>query len=200
MTKEKIHEICEYYRIDNYTINDDLSIDVNDDVILHHMNLEKIPLNFNRVSGYFDCSDNNLISLEGCPPYIGSHFLCDVNELSSLKKAPKHINGNFLCYSNKLISLQYSPHYIDGDFFLLNNNIRSFQYFPQVKDKIELYDNPIQELWDLFKDKNHINYFNELDIIQNDGDTVILDRLNYFLTDIGKKEVNEKKVKNYKVK
>ena len=55
-------------------------------------------------------------------------------------------------------------------------------------------DNPIYEIWRLFHDKYRIEFFNDCDIIQ-DG-IIILDRLNYFLEEIGEKSV--KKINGYK--
>ena len=54
---------CFKYGIINYTINKDFSIDVNENVNLSNRGLKKLPLKFNKVNGYFDCSRNNLTSL-----------------------------------------------------------------------------------------------------------------------------------------
>ena len=43
----KINEICQKYDIENYTINDDNSIDVDGDVDLYKCELTELPLNFN---------------------------------------------------------------------------------------------------------------------------------------------------------
>ena len=67
MDKELIKEICIRYKIKNYSINSDGSIDVDDNVNLSFMELSKLPIKFNKVSGCFDCSHNNLTSLEGSP-------------------------------------------------------------------------------------------------------------------------------------
>jgi hypothetical protein len=52
-----------------YTINDDFTIDVNGDVDLSFTKLVEFPdyIQFNYVNGYFNCSNNYLISLKGCP-------------------------------------------------------------------------------------------------------------------------------------
>ena len=111
------------------------------------------------------------------------------------------VNGTFNCMNNKLTSLKNSPEYMSGSLNVFQNNIKTFDYFPKKIDGlIFLESNPIDELWSLFLDRNHIDYFNELDIIQEDGKVVILERLNYFLTDIGKEEVTKDDIKNYKVK
>ena len=60
MKEQEIHDICEKYDIKNYTINPDGSIDVDDGVDLSGKDLIKIPLKFNKVNGWFDCSYNRL--------------------------------------------------------------------------------------------------------------------------------------------
>ena len=59
---EDIHEICRKYWI-KYTINVDGSIDTDDNVDLDYLGLTKLPLKFNKINGYFDCCNNELISL-----------------------------------------------------------------------------------------------------------------------------------------
>jgi len=151
-----IHYICKKYNIRDYTINsEDGSIDVNGSVDLIDKGLNKLPddIKINRVTGYFDCEDNYLTSLEGCPRYVGGNFYCRRNNINSFEGFPKHIGGNFYCG-----------------------------------------ENPIVEIWGLFRDPSKIEFFNDCDIIQ-DG-VVILDRLNFFLEEIGKKPVT--KVEGYK--
>ena len=79
-----IEEICKRYDIKNYTINPDGTIDVDGGVFLYDMNLEELPLSFNKVSGYFDCGRNKLTSLKGCPEKIGKEFRCFNTPLSSI--------------------------------------------------------------------------------------------------------------------
>ncbi len=105
MTEQEIHDICKKYKIKNYIINSDGSIDVDGNVNLVKKNLKEIPLKFNRVSGYFNCSNNNLTTLEGCPKKVDGNFYCHKNELTSLEGCPKYVGGNFYFYHNQLTSL-----------------------------------------------------------------------------------------------
>ena len=109
---EFIKNFCEKYYITNYTINDDLSIDVDGNVDIGYTPtkksiyiLDEIPIKFNKVRGYFDCSNNNLSSLKNCPTYVGKNFSCDENNLSSLEHSPEFVGGSFDCYFNPLESL-----------------------------------------------------------------------------------------------
>jgi hypothetical protein len=55
--------------------------------------------------------------------------------------------------------------------------------------------NLIYNIWELFKDYDRIDFFNDCDPIR-EPDIIILDRLNFFLEKIGKQPVSE--VKGYK--
>ena len=100
MTEQEIHDICNKYNIKKYSINPDGSIDVDGNVELGVYKLDKIPLKFNNVSGYFNISYNNITSLEGCPKYIGETFYCNSNKLTSLEYFPNKINTNTNIYMN----------------------------------------------------------------------------------------------------
>ena len=89
MKEQEIHDICEKYDIKNYTINPDGSIDVDDGVDLSGKDLIKIPLKFNKVNGWFDCSYNRLTTLKGCPKRVfGQYFQCQRNMLIDLEHFP----------------------------------------------------------------------------------------------------------------
>src|SRR5574343_79753 len=72
-TKEEVHKICKSLGIENYKINQDLSIDVNGVIDLINKKLTLLPLKFNKVKGWFDCSNNRLTSLQGAPKEVGGH-------------------------------------------------------------------------------------------------------------------------------
>jgi len=170
--ESEIHKICKKYKIKNYTINSDGSIDVDVAVNLYNeKGLTKLPVKFNKVSGNFWCSSSNLISLEG---------------------SPTEVNGNFLCTNNELTSFQYSPKIIRGDFYCSKNNIKTFEYFPNHVGGLDCRHNPIYEIWELFKDNTKIELLNDCDIFRDEETntpSVIIDRLNDFLLTIGKPQV-----------
>ena len=175
---EDIEEICKQYNISNYIINPDGSIDTND-VYLYSKKLTKLPLKFNKINGYFDCCNNELISLEG---------------------SPKEINGDFYCHNNKLTSFGYVPRIIRGNFSCNRNNIKTFEYFPSfVRCGFFCWGNPIYYIWILFDDTTKIELLNDFDIFRDedtDKPAIVMDRLNDFLLTIGKRTV--KKVNGYK--
>jgi hypothetical protein len=96
MDKELIKEICIRYKIKNYSINSDGSIDVDDNVNLSFMGLSELPLKFNNVLGSFDCGDNILTTLKGSPKRVGGWFDCSNNRLKTLKHCPDYIHNFFI--------------------------------------------------------------------------------------------------------
>lgn len=95
--------------VENYTINDDLNVDVNGNVDLSYRNLVYIPVYFNIVNGGFDCSFNKLTSLKGCPKEVNKWFNCSFNKLQSLEYSPEIVDGSYHCFYNQLTSLRYLP-------------------------------------------------------------------------------------------
>jgi hypothetical protein len=120
-SKEEVEAILKKYRIKNYTINNNLIVDVDGDVNLSSYWLSFIPIKFGVVSGNFVCSQNNLTTLLGAPREVGGDFVCPYCKLTSLRGAPREVSGGFSCSSNKLASLQYSPREVGGNFWCTNN-------------------------------------------------------------------------------
>jgi hypothetical protein len=193
----EIHRICKGYGIENYTINDDLSIDVDGDVELTNISLNEIPLNFGRVSGCFYTTCNKLKSLKFVPKYVNGDFGCSDNDLSSLYNSPQFVGGDFYCRSNNLTSLEGLPKYIIGYINCNDNKIWSFKGIPDnFRGKLYCNLNPIYEIWKLFESPKDIEFFNECDIVREPETLdrkpiVILERLNFFLETIGKPPVEK---------
>ena len=88
------------------------------DVNLYNLHLTKLlDLSDVEVRGAFNCSNNNLTSLEGCPHTVG-HFDCQGNNLTSLEGAPHTVGGYFSCEENPLKSLKGIPKYIGANFYI----------------------------------------------------------------------------------
>jgi len=111
-----ISEICKKYNIQNYNINDNGSVDVNENVHIEGLYLTEIPLMFNKVLGDFYCDSNELTTLKGSPSWVGGNFDCSNNKIKSLEHSPYFVGGYFSCGYNELISLKFSPKEI-GIFF-----------------------------------------------------------------------------------
>ncbi len=143
-----IHEICDKYHIQNYTINNDGSIDVNGNVNLMEKNLDELPVQFNNVTGHFECSINNLTSLKGSPVTVGGQFHCARNKLTTLEYGPKVVNGKtFQCAANRLTSLKGFPKIFKGDYLLCSKNkLTSLKYCPKQLKMIACSANNLESL------------------------------------------------------
>jgi hypothetical protein len=205
-TRKEVIQVCEKCEIENYTINDDLSIDIDGNVNLYYRRLEYLPLKFNYVSGYFGCPENQLETLEGCPQRVGGDFSCIHNELKTLKGSPQTVGGYFDCSNNGLKTLEGCPQTVDGFFdcsnnelktlegspqtvggsFTCNNNkLRDLEHFPEVSGSINIEENTVYLLVYTFienADSFMIEDFNDYEIVRN-RDTVMLDRLQTFIRD-----------------
>lgn len=132
MTTEEIKKVCEELELKNYTINDDMSIDVDGDVNLNWttfpvpmdaIRMSTFPVRFGHVSGGFACSTNVLTSLVGAPHTVGGYFICDSNKLTNLEGSPHTVGGGFSCSFNKLTSLKGSPVTVGGYFYCQANKL-----------------------------------------------------------------------------
>jgi len=126
-----IDAICREYRITNYTVNPDRTVDVDGDVDLSDMGLDKLPLKFGYVSGDFYCGNNELTSLEGAPRKVGGNFYCFNNKLTSLEGSPEEVGGDFYCDDNQLTSLEGAPKEVVNDFDCSDNQLTSLVGAPE---------------------------------------------------------------------
>jgi Leucine-rich repeat (LRR) protein len=133
-TEKEIKDWLDLMKIKNYTIfdlNGQLVVDVKNDVNLITKGLTKIPVKFNKVQGFFDCRNNKLESLEGCPEKVDGFFGCVENQLTSLKGCPKEVGNSFYCSNNKLQSLEGGPKIVSEYFWCANNLLTSLKFAPE---------------------------------------------------------------------
>jgi hypothetical protein len=201
-TREEVIQVCNRYGIGNYTINDDLSIDVGGSVYLNIQDLKYLPLRFNYVSGGFFCRENILVSLEGSPLTVGGNFGCGYNELKTLEGSPQTVNGDFNCYNNELETLEGGPQTVNGYFSCYRNKLKDLEHFPEVNGIIDIEENTVNLLVYTFIEKANsfmIEDFNDYEIVRN-RDTVMLDRLQTFIRDNGLEMPDLEEIKkHYKI-
>ena len=167
-SESEVAEICKRCDIEHWSLEGGL-VNVDDDVYLNDSELNELPLKFGVVTGYFDCSNNNLRSLEGCPLRVGGYFDCSRNNLTSLEGCPKYVGGNFYCNYN---------------------SIREFTGIKYIEKELYCYGNTIENIWRIISpdwkwDEDQMDLFEDLSVIQDDGEAVAIDRLNFFLEEIG---------------
>ena len=105
-------------------------VNVTGDVNLQRLYLRKLPITFGTVGGDFDCLDNKLTSLIGCPTEVIGNFYCSDNKLTSLKGCPHKVGGSFVCSYNNLTSLAGCPREVMEDFYCCNNRLTSLSGCP----------------------------------------------------------------------
>lgn len=162
--KQDINAICKEYGIEGYTINKDGSIDVDRKVNLCNKGLIKLPLKFRKVTGNFDCSFNELTSLEGSPSKA-RYFNCGHNKLTSLEHSPKNVEY-FSCDNNQLTSLEGAPKSMDS-FDCSRNNLKSLHGCPKKVSSFKCSYNKLTSfefgpefVWDSYQcDNNEITNF-----------------------------------------
>jgi hypothetical protein len=218
-SKKEIISICKKFRIKNYTINDDGSVDVDGDVDLSNNSLSKLPLKFGIVRGDFYCFHNKLTTLEGSPKEVGRTFWCNYNNLDNLNMCPQIVGslggnlGDFVCSNNKLTSIIGAPREVFG-FYCSHNKLTNLEGIPKLigrgglgceSNKIsKLYRdleltscegpfkigyNPIFQVYKLFNDFKKFKTSLDWNYFKDDG-TIYLDRFNDALEEAGINIIN----------
>ena len=172
-SESEVEEICEEFGISNWSLEGGL-VNVDGYVDLSNFGLTHIPLKFGVVTSYFYCSWNNLTSLDGCPLRVGEYFACNNNNLTSLEGCPKYVGGDFWCSVN---------------------NIREFTGIKYIGEELSCGGSPIGNIWRIISpdrkwDEDKMDLFEDISVIQDDGEAVAIDRLNFFLEEIGLKPVD----------
>jgi len=143
----------------NWSINPQTGlIDVQGDFLCDKLKnestIEKLPVSFGVVTGNFDCSDLEMLTLEGSPQEVGGYFKCSRNRINSLIGAPRKVGGYFDCSdwgvisrSHKITSLEGAPQEVGGDFDCSSNRITSLKGAPQkVGGSFHCHSNLIHSL------------------------------------------------------
>lgn len=129
-------EMLEDWGVENYDAKRDGFIhiydEINKEVKLNNLQLTKLPFYFHRnVNNIFHIAFNQLTSLEGCPPLTYA-FDCSHNDLISLEGGPKQTWGHYACNHNKLQTLKGAAEFVDGYFYCDDNQIISLEGAPRI--------------------------------------------------------------------
>ena len=182
-----IKQICINYDIHRYTINQDGSVDVNCGVELSnkvlHKKMSKLPLIFNKVNGFFACSDVGLKTLKGCPKIVKGTFDVDYNKLTTLLEGPVEVKLFYSCKRNLLKDVYgysiYNNLILEWDLLEWDSYLNTEDFFS---------GNPVSEIISVigpkYKDRvKFIFWLNEYDVIR-DGNKIVEMRLEeaYYMT------------------
>ena len=130
-TKDQVKIILYNLEIKNYTINEDLTVDVTGDVIIDYKTLKIMPpVQFGVVTGNFNCDGNELTTLQGGPTEVGGNFYCSSNQLTTLQGGPTKVGGYFVCAYNELTTLQGGPTEVGKNFYCNDNQLTTLQGGP----------------------------------------------------------------------
>ena len=126
-TKEQISFWCKEHQIEYFTINDNLTVDVDGNVILYMCKMDILPIQFGYVSGDFILGENNLKTLKGVPYSVGGDFICGGNDIRDLDYFPKDITLRIILLNNKLTSYT-SPLEHANNIIWLSHSIPGLNY------------------------------------------------------------------------
>jgi len=132
VNKEEIAVTMRDLDIQDFIIHDDGTVDVATSVDIGFLNLKRLPVVFGRIRGDFNCSNNQLESLEGAPRSVGLSFFCHNNHLASLAHAPLEVGKSFVCKANRLKNLEGVPLQINGSFDCSENQIATLVGGPEA--------------------------------------------------------------------
>lgn len=125
---DRIRKQCRKMKINQYTINNNGSIDAHQDVDLYFDHTGEFPIKFNKIFGDFSCDRNEMTTLENGPVFVSGNFNCSNNKLTSLAFAPKIVQGDFDCTSNLITSLKSNLKEVGGNFDCSSNKLKSLRY------------------------------------------------------------------------
>jgi len=138
MNYQDIAQWLKKYGITNYTIHENLVVDVDCDVNLYNNKLTALPFQFGKVTGNFHCSNNQLTSLQYCPTAVGGGFYCYNNQLTSLQYCPTTVGGFVDCSDNPFIVTE-------------ENEESWLQAIKNHKEVYEYIKEPTEEITSLYK-------------------------------------------------
>jgi len=99
----------EFFAVTEYEQDKSGRINVYQDVTLYGRGLEHIPIPFGRIEGYFDVSNNELLTLHNAPTHVSKYFNCHNNFLRTLKYCPLEVGQYFDCHNNQIQTWKWHP-------------------------------------------------------------------------------------------
>ncbi|HDR9764138.1 TPA: hypothetical protein ACK3Q6_002691 [Burkholderia cepacia] len=130
--------------VKNYTINDDLTVDVEGDVKLPDYGVkhmlsdnsysicpESLPIQFGIVKGDFHCGE--LKDLHGAPRHVTGNFVCEYTDVKSLEGMPEHVGKDITIRRTAITNLEGLPNYIAGNLEIdWNDSLTSLNGSPKT--------------------------------------------------------------------
>ena len=120
-TLTKIANFITKYGIKNATLTDEGQINVDGDVNLSNKNLTDpdMTAKFGKVTGNFECQNNELTSLDFAPDCVGGDFNCSYNNINDFDNITiKHVGGKFYAYGADPDKLSKLKSIVKGKIYL----------------------------------------------------------------------------------
>lgn len=159
-----------WIHIGPYKLNIDGSLNVEGNVKFpENMDfVSELPLSFRKVTGDFDCSKMNLRSLRGSPEEIGGTFNCSFNQLYSLEYIPR--KAKLFIFDNTVASLftgGVNCHFDSVSLLHVSDSMHTI--LPEKISNNDMY------LETLFKYQNYYCVWNHQELNENNFDLLIND-------------------------
>jgi hypothetical protein len=124
--RERIEDWLEEMNVNNYIINDDLSIFLKKHLRIMKVDIRELPsyINFSVCDGYFYMGYCQLISMRGFPRHISNYFDVPNNLFKDFKGGPTYVTGSINVSNNPLlVSLKGAPTHVGGDAYMINTGL-----------------------------------------------------------------------------
>lgn len=142
--KKPIDKWLDKMMINYYTINDDLTIDVDGSVDLNGKGLDQLPYKFGHITEYFTCERNFLSNMVNMPNTVGKDLYMDSNALTTLIGIPKVKGGTISFKHNELTSLEGLDPDFRGTINCRNNKLKNLDYLPNELESLVCEDNSFE--------------------------------------------------------
>lgn len=146
--KTRVKMWLDEHEVENYTINDDNSVDVEGDVHLVDSDYEGL-VKFGTVSGDFIIGAGNIRSLKNAPKHVGGDLSVTGLDITTLAGLPESVDGDVtLAHLDDISSLEGMPKRIGGSLTLAKfpklTSIGNIQdIVEEVNGTVDVHDMPV---------------------------------------------------------
>lgn len=175
--KEDIKAWLKEHEINNFTIDDNLIVNINQDFILNNfskISIDEFPIQFGVINGSFEIANQNFSHFKNFPKIVKGKFNIYNNNFENLKGMPIFIKEDFVCGDNLFTSLDDLNCNIEGTLIHLsrikNTPIHDFSHQYEMKESVLGQYHLLtlkKDMLNLIKEKNSLNnIFETVDNIQ----------------------------------
>lgn len=148
--REAIQDWLSEVGITDYTIDEQLVVNVNKSILVADKNIPYLPVQFGEIKGHFFFQNVGLKSLKGFPHTVKGRVSVVNNKLKSFRYSPDTITGDYAVNGNKFESFKNLRTKIGGVFFCHDNPLKniddiSFEVGGQIFFRPPAYADNFQE-------------------------------------------------------